>query len=493
MNYRSLRIRLLGFIAIALISIISVNIYSVLRIRSLENQYNDMINKMFIINNINKEINSSKVYLEKYFLTKTDSDLKNYISHYEIASDNVKKLDNYKLSEGAYLVKDLKNTVESYLESSQNAILVFYIYDRGEEFYRNLQETREITTFINEYSLKIQDEYLKYNEQLYKNISENNTRKNIILLISVALMLLCASAFAMLMTRDITEPLNHLTELSKKVAAGEFHVPKLEKPEIYELQVVTEGFNTMVEDINKLINEIQGKAAIEQKLKDEELKNLLAQNMLKESRLKMLQSQINPHFLFNTLNAIVLTAVEEGAYDTEQMINSVAVLLRYSLNMIDHVTTIGEEFEIIKEYLFLQKIRFGDRVKFNISLDDDILNIKIPGMILQPLVENALTHGIEGKEEGGIINIEAISIRKHCIIKIEDNGVGMKEEKVKDILKGNEVSKMTGYGTGLGVGNVINRLRIFFGDEDVITILSKENQGTKIYVKIPLEEMNLNV
>ncbi|WP_040210172.1 sensor histidine kinase [Clostridium polynesiense] len=485
MNYRSLRIRLLGFISIAIISIISINMYSILRIKSMENQYNDMINKMFVINNINKEINSSKLYLEKYFLTKTDSDLKNYIVHYELAAENVKKLDDYKLNEGFYLVEDLKNTVESFLESSQDAILVFYIYDRGEEFYKRLQETREITTFINEYSLKIQNEYLKYNEQLYKNISQDNSRKNAVLLISVAFMLIFASTFAKLMAKDITEPLNSLTDLSKKVSKGEFDVPELETPEIYELQVVTEGFNAMVKDINDLVKEIQDKAAIEKRLKDEELKNLTAQNMIKESRLKVLQSQINPHFLFNALNSIVLTAVEEEAYNTEKMLNSVAVLLRYSLNMIDHITTIGGEFEIIKEYLFLQSIRFGDRVRFNIKLDEEVLEVKIPGMILQPLVENALTHGIEGMEEGGIINIEALKIRNHCIIKIEDNGAGMSYQKIEEILQGNNISKVHGQTTGLGVGNVVNRLRIFFEDEDVITILSEENKGTKIYVKIP--------
>ncbi len=488
MFYRSIKTRILGFIIIAILSIISVNVYSVLRIGSLEKQYNDIINKMFVINNIRGEINSSLLYLERYFITKTDSDLKNYISHYEKVMDNVKKLDKFELNNSYYLIEDLDNTLKGYMETSQEAILISYIYDRGEESYSKLQETKEITEFINDYCKNIQDEYLIYNEQLYKTISLNNSQKNGVLLSSVALMLLFASAFGVLMAKDITEPLIKLTEHSRKVSHGDFNLEPLQRPDIYELQVVTEGFNAMVEDINKLIKEIQDKAALEKKLKDEELKNLTNQNMLKTAKLKVLQAQINPHFLFNTLNTIVLTSVEEGAYNTEKMLNSVSQLLRYSLYMLDHITTLEKEFEIIKEYLYLQNMRFGDRVTFDMKLDSSILGIKLPGMILQPLVENAITHGIENKEEGGEIKIEALRIRDHCIIKIEDNGVGMSGDKVKEILGANEISKLQEHGTGLGTANVINRLKIFFGRDDVITIISKENYGTKIYVKIPIKE-----
>lgn len=492
LHINSLKFRLLSFTLILLISTLVINIYSLSSIRSLENVHTEMIDRVFKIDNIKKEILSSENFLEQYFSTKTDSDLKNYAIHYQVCRDSFKYLQNIGLQkvnnsmEEEMLIKNIGNTLDSYKEVSNDSILNFYIYDRGEIFYSKLKETRDITNFIVEYTNDLQNEYLKYSEELSKSITESNKIQNKIILVILGFMVLSGVYFAVSIEKGVTKPLNQLTESAYKVATGEFNIPELKNSNIYELDVVTMGFNTMVDEIHKFINKMKEKADIEKKLGEEELKNLMAQNMLKESRLKMLQSQINPHFLFNTLNIIVITAMEEEAENTEKMINSLAELLRYSLNTIDHVTTVEKEIDIIKQYIYIQECRFGDRVKFNVDIDKSVLKVKLPGMILQPMVENALIHGIENKEEGGVIEVTARRIRDNCIVKIKDSGIGMTKEQIEKILKGNDVSKTKGHTTGLGVSNVISRLRLYFDNEDVINIFSEIGKGTEINLKIPM-------
>ncbi|QAT40391.1 PocR ligand-binding domain-containing protein [Clostridium sp. JN-9] len=214
---------------------------------------------------------------------------------------------------------------------------------------------------------------------------------------------------------------------------------------------------------------------IQQKMKLTEL--------IKNMELKSLQSQINPHFLFNTLNAIARIALIENAPNTEELIYSLSDILRYSVKNIDKMVTVKEEIDNIKKYLHIQQTRYGDRMSSSIIIDNNILKYKLPAMTLQPIVENSIIHGLKDKKENGQIKIIGrLSKNKTIIFEIYDNGIGIDNEKIYRLL--DIYSEDSGL-KGLGIYNVNSRIKHLFGSEFGISIESVKNQYTRVLINIP--------
>lgn len=192
--------------------------------------------------------------------------------------------------------------------------------------------------------------------------------------------------------------------------------------------------------------------------------------------------------MFNTLNCISQTAINENAYKTESLIRAVAGILRYSLSMMDRDATLEEELNIVKQYMYIQMKRYEDRFKFNLKVNADLKKVIVPAMTLQPFVENAFIHGIEPKEEGGSINIEINEQQERCIILIEDMGCGMDEDALQKIISNSQNQQSVGHTTGLGIKSVVQRLKLMYNEDDIFTIESKKGFGTKVYLKIPIKE-----
>lgn len=233
-------------------------------------------------------------------------------------------------------------------------------------------------------------------------------------------------------------------------------------------------FNLLQEELNnnkiKLMEEQKARAELEKELKISEL--------------KVLQSQVNPHFLFNVLNSIARLALIEGATKTQEMVYSLAELFRYTLKSVGHEVILGEDVENLERYLKIQTIRFGDRIKYEIDIDENVKNVKIPSMVLQCFVENAITHGIYPKEDGGIISIRGYVSGEDVIVIIKDNGLGIPKEKLSSILTGNK--QCEGESTGIGIYNTNERLAGYYGEEYRVNITSKVNVGTTVKLRFPI-------
>lgn len=237
-----------------------------------------------------------------------------------------------------------------------------------------------------------------------------------------------------------------------------------------------------------------GVASLDQKLLHEKNLSLMREEStrmqlerdLKSMELKALQSQVNPHFLFNTLNTIVSLAMLEGAEQTMKVSYALSNLLRYILRQIDQAVTLDDEVAHIKEYLVIQESRYGDRLKSAIDISEDAGQFRLPLMTLQPIVENALIHGLESKVEGGTLKIMAQEMGQGYQIVIEDDGVGMPPERLKEIRQ--LAAKRTGnsHTTGIGLANVVARLQQFFGENFTYDISSQLDQGTKVILKFYL-------
>jgi len=211
---------------------------------------------------------------------------------------------------------------------------------------------------------------------------------------------------------------------------------------------------------------------------------------LKEAELKFLQSQINPHFLFNTLNAAAQLAAIEGADKSSEFIVSISNLFRYNLKNIDELTTLEDEIQYVKYYMQILKTRFGSRIDFYTDIDETTFDIMIPRIVIQPIVENAFIHGLQNLERHGEIHLNVRREGDYIMVEVIDNGIGMDSDCIEEILRFEEDgSKYRNRLTGIGMSNVLYRLQLFFNIEDPRKLLSIESEidhGTKVTLKLPI-------
>lgn len=209
---------------------------------------------------------------------------------------------------------------------------------------------------------------------------------------------------------------------------------------------------------------------------------------LKEADLKALQAQINPHFLFNVLNTIGRLALIEHADKTQEMIYAFSDMMRYTLKKENtNVVTLREEIDHVKNYLAIQKMRMGDRLKYSIHIDESAEDVLCPFMTVQPFVENAINHAIEPSAAGGKITITTEIEDSIVNLRIQDDGRGIEPEKIEKLLEGTYVPdpRENGRSTGVGINNANKRLKYYYGPEFGIRIFSAPDAGTEILLRIP--------
>lgn len=251
-----------------------------------------------------------------------------------------------------------------------------------------------------------------------------------------------------------------------------------------DLSVVIEDCGTdemgeLGSQVNKMLIEIN------HLMKEQIDKELLVKN----SEIKALQNQINAHFIYNVLESIKMMAEIEEQYDISDAVTTLGKLLRYSMRWTAGTVTVAEEIEYIKNYLKLMNIRFDYEIYLSLNIPDRIYAQQIPKMSLQPIVENAIYHGIEQMAEDTNIYIKGLIEGNDCIIEITDAGRGMSEEEVARLYKkiSGEIETTGGSGNGIGLKNVQDRIKMNFGEEYGIEIASKLGCYTKIMVRIPLK------
>lgn len=242
--------------------------------------------------------------------------------------------------------------------------------------------------------------------------------------------------------------------------------------QIVQLSAVLAAKQELEEERNSFIHFLKKQHQLEQALKDAEL--------------KALQSQVNPHFLFNTLNTISRLALFEGAVNTEKMVRTLARLMRYTLYQVKGLVTVREELAAAEDYLFIQQTRFSDRLASEIDVEPEVLDARVPCMVLQPLVENAVVHGLEPLKEGGKIYIRGRVLGSQVHIEIRDTGVGIPEEIQKDIFDLEVRRSGKGQVSGLGIVNVYRRLQHYFGSDCALNVNSRPGAGTSVQLTFPL-------
>ena len=317
---------------------------------------------------------------------------------------------------------------------------------------------------------------------------QNSLQRKIFILLLILFGTLCIF-FTKRFSQKLLGPILHLTEITTTAWDGpDYLAPQIECLQPYrqdEAQILTKSFYRMLERLDKQMEELQEKARLEQQLRIEEEKRAKIQKELNNTQLRMLQSQVNPHFLFNAMNSSAELAFIEGAERTEHLLKQIAVYLRYALSKVDKIVTVEEEKRSIEAYINIQRMRFGKRIDFSFDFSEECLDKNIPAMILQPLLENAIIHGVGIMCEGGKINIAAGLENGLISISVSDNGQGLAKEKLEELNKILTYRLENSDTQGIGLMNIYSRLQLFSENQASCTICSEPYRKTCFTLKFP--------
>ncbi|GAK42765.1 sensor histidine kinase [Paenibacillus urinalis] len=286
---------------------------------------------------------------------------------------------------------------------------------------------------------------------------------------------LITSIFIYIMLRSYNHRVKRLSRHMQKVGNEKFELINIDGGQDEIGHLIT-NFNMMTAQIKSLINNVY-KLEIQQR--SQEAERIRAE-------LNMLQSQMNPHFLFNTLNALLVVSTKNNYVDVKDIIKDLSKLLRRLLNWKDDVVTLEEEMSFTIMYLGIEKFRFRDKFEYDIEITDEARFYKIPKMSIQQLAENACKHGIQAIEGTGSVKIRADIVDKHLRIVVSDNGKGMDKERLKEVQCQIRSQEESG-GYNIGMRNVYRRLELYYDNQVKFNLKSKIEEGTEVSFEIPLQ------
>lgn len=367
---------------------------------------------------------------------------------------------------------NLRNGYSGYIEY-RDALLQMDPTD--EEHATQLYRVINMQDSLSEYSLRLIQETMEYGNRHYNNQKEILHRIPIVLFLLSGFALVAVFYILRLLSSMVVNPILLLAEESRSIAANDFSRADLKAKTQDEIGELIRSFNRMKHAMADYI-------ATREALHKKELVQLEMEKNLEHTRLEMLKSQVNPHFLFNTLNMISCMARLEDAETTDRMIVSLGNLFRYNLRTKEQEVYLEQELEALDDYLYIQQMRYDSRITCKKDIQVNPYAAKIPSFTLQPIVENALTHGMKEKEDGGRILLRIWQEESILVISIMDNGKGMTKEEQAALHQKVLDSEKTG--KSIGLGNIYRRMAVLY-PEGSMRIYSKAGRGTIIQMRIP--------
>ena len=358
---------------------------------------------------------------------------------------------------------------------------------RESDFVERLYRVYKMQEYLQTYARRLVQVTLKEgNDSYQEKVPVFYNMPYLILAISAVFM-----GFVMFLTKILSNalvsPAVLLAQCARKIAKNDFtgEDPSVENRD--EMGELVRAFNKMKRSTKGYIDTLKENHRMSELLHREEIERVEMEKQLSGARLELLKSQINPHFLFNTLNMIACMAKLEEAVTTERMISSMSSLFRYNLKTSEQIVTLARELKVVQDYMYIQQMRFGSRILYSCDLKVDAEQAMIPAFTLQPVVENAMVHGLSKKEQGGRVHVRIWEQGKRLVISVADTGLGMSEERLAEVteaMKERRISRI-----GIGLGNIYKRIHMMYKQGE-FRIASIEGRGTVIQMFIPQEKHN---
>ncbi len=477
---------LVAFI-IPVLLILVVNIYMYVSINTMIERVDEIYVANVSLNDLSDNLTLLQNSMREYLESKATTALNDYYTAEQDYRNVLSSLDLKNSGTAVYAMQEnIANQSDNYLRISAETITA----KRGrnvEKYKASYEETVQLYSDLQSCIYTLNNKQFKKNTGDYSILLSSLRYMEMITILILFFIGIVNIIVVFFMTKSMTLPLVDLSRAANEVAEGNFDVSFESTEGGDEISVVSKAFKQMLESIQRYIAEIKDSVLRESQLKEHEL---VMSNRMKEVQLRSLQAQINPHFLFNTLNAGEQLAMMEGADKTTEFIENMADFFRYNIKKIDNDASIAEEIALVDKYVYILNVRFTGEIHYSKDIDWEVTEVRVPSMILQPIVENAVNYGIRDIDWEGHIDLKVYKDNGYVFLSIKDNGVGMGKDQIERILSGEavgEVSADHAASNGIGLGNVIERLQIFTGQKDVMEIFSEgEGKGTEFVIKVPL-------
>ena len=480
---KSIRVKLVEIFLIVSVTVFVIVIFIYYNLNRTIGEIDTVYNSNIQFNDLSANVNNIQDSLYQYLNTKSSDSLEDYYRYTQDYQDLLEGLNQDTVSGSQELAeKNIYNLSQTYLDLTDNAVEK----KRGRDAQgvrETYEQTEEIYGYIRANINSVNTSAFITNAQSYSSLRvvlSYMTAFSICILFAV---MAVAVGWIVIMTRSITRPLIELANSATEIARGNMEVdfPIVETGD--EVSAVAKACNKMIESIRNYIEETKRNYERENELAANELR---MKNDLNEAQLKYLQAQINPHFLFNSLNAGAQLAMMEGAEKACMFIQNMADFFRYNVRKMEKDVTLQEELQLVDNYIYILNVRFAGDIHYTAQIDERLLGASMPSMILQPIIENSVNHGIWEKEGEGHIRLHVWADENDICIEIDDDGIGIDPALARKIMSGESAHSLSGRDSeGIGLDNVIKRLRSYYGREDVFEIKPGEEGGTMVTLFIP--------
>jgi len=442
------------------------------------------------LNSLSESLNAVQDSMTEYLNSKTTESLENYYRNEQDYNSKIQELtDDITGITFKRMERNIKHMSEQYLEMTNQTIEAKR--GRNVEKYRiRYENATDLYEYIDSYIYGLNIEQFITNSENYNELSHAFRVFEYMSMLVMVVVILINVLIITRFTGNMIQPLRNLSNLANEVAEGNLDVELTESASSDEIGVVTNAFSQMVVSLRQYIQRIKESIEVEQLLKEKEL---MMEAHLKDAQLKYLQAQINPHFLFNTLNAGAQLAMMEGADRTYEYVQKVATFFRYNVKKGNETVTIREEISLIDNYIYILNVRFSGDIHYEKNIEEEWLDMPMPSMILQPIVENCVNHGIREMAGEGKIWLSVYEMDGEICISIGDNGKGMSQDTIDKVLSGTyREENKSGDSNGIAMDNVIARMQLFTGKEHVMDIFSEgADAGTEFILYMgSLNEMD---
>lgn len=495
-----IRGKLLAFLSVAIISILALEIVAQRLTYRIAEEYKTHLDRYHQVHRLRAALADFRLAADRFLRDPGSVRIEllyESISALAVLDESLSALEEISVEAG-FEVRAIGYGFDAYLPLVSRS-LSMRLTGRT-DFYPDFAKSERIAGYMDGYFSRLSGILMKNGESRFAESAVQTKRINDAILFGMLAAGLLLLAYVYIVANSITKPIRILAKASERLAKGELDVtPPAVLRSRDEVAVLAERFYAMSANIKAYIESLKDKAELERKLREEETSLLAMGKALREAQLMNLQDQMRPHFLFNALNSIARTALLEGARESERLTISLAKLLRATMKEKGPYVAFAEEIDIVKEYLGFQKARFGSRLRWRIEFDQSLGGMEIPRFLLQPLVENAVRHGVEPKEGATDILLAVRRKGAQVFVHVVDTGAGMDKsvlgslrESVREAwlepgegkAKGPEAGSLV-EARGIGIGNVAARLAMLYGPESSLTLQSVRGKGTIVRLRIP--------
>ncbi|SEV92454.1 sensor histidine kinase [[Clostridium] fimetarium] len=480
----TIQVKLITVFTLTSLIIMIVNIFMYFNINIMVNQLEQVYISNIKLNELSDTLGDVQAGMTDYLNTKTSDSIEDYYRYEQNYATLVNSLNgNVTSNPLGMMERNIKEMSQKYLTITNQAIEA----KRGrnvEKYKLRYENAVELYDYINMYIYSLNNELFRNNSSNYEALSKSLQYLETISTVIMFMIALSSLVLITIVTKTITNPLKVLASKANQVAKGNFEVELVKVTTKDEVGVVSTAFNKMVISIQEYIRKLKDGMDKEREMEENEL---LIETHLKDAQLKYLQAQINPHFLFNTLNAGAQLAMMESADKTYEYVQHVADFFRYNVRKNNGTVTLKEEIELVDNYIYILNVRFSGKINFTKNIDERYLKIHTPSMILQPIIENSVNYGISNIDWAGLIELSVYEKSDKVCISIKDNGIGMSQELINEVMNSKlKTADLSKDSNGVGLDNVIARLHLFYEYEDVFNIISEgTNKGTEVLIYIP--------